>query len=151
MRLRSLKRAVGVFVIVAASGMTYQYLETNADKAQYPPLGKLVDIGTHKLHMLSSGEKKSPKDPTIILEAGLGCSALDWILVQPEIEKFAHVCSYDRAGYGWSDESPLPLTAENSVKELHSLLQSAQIKPPYIMVGHSLGGCIMQTVCYAIS
>jgi pimeloyl-ACP methyl ester carboxylesterase len=61
-------------------------------------------------------------------------------LVQPDVEKFTHVCSYDRAGYGWSDPGPLPRTSLQIAKELHTLLQTARVPPPYIMVGHSFGG-----------
>ncbi len=144
MVVRTLKLGAGVLLALGSTGMIYQHLETRSDAVKYPPLGKLIDIGSHKLHILSSGEKRDPESPTVILEAGFACSALDWILVQPEIATFAHVCSYDRAGYGWSQESSSPRTAENMVTELHSLLHNAQIKPPYILVGHSLGGCIIQ-------
>jgi pimeloyl-ACP methyl ester carboxylesterase len=61
-------------------------------------------------------------------------------LVQPEIAKFARVITYDRAGYAWSDASPLPRTAENMVQELHTMLHNANIPAPYILIGHSFGG-----------
>ena len=50
------------------------------------------------------------------------------------------VCTYDRAGMGWSDPGPLPRDAAQFARELHTLLQNAQIPGPYILVGHSLGG-----------
>ena len=65
---------------------------------------------------------------------------MGWDLVQPGIEKFTRVCSYDRAGYGWSDPGPSPRTSREIAKELHILLQNAGVQPPYILVGHSLGG-----------
>jgi pimeloyl-ACP methyl ester carboxylesterase len=60
--------------------------------------------------------------------------------VQKEVEKFTEVCSYDRAGYGWSDPGPRPRTSERIAKELHTLLQTANVRPPYVLVGHSFGG-----------
>jgi pimeloyl-ACP methyl ester carboxylesterase len=66
--------------------------------------------------------------------------AISWRGVQPEIAKFTRVCSYDRAGYDWSDPGPMPRTSSQSVKELHTLLQNAGEKPPYVLVGHSFGG-----------
>lgn len=97
-------------------------------------------MGGFRLHIYSTGEG----GPAVILDAGAGCISLDWALVQPEIAKFTQVCSYDRAGFGWSEESPNDRTSKNFVEELHSLLQRAQIPPPYILVGHSLGGLNMR-------
>jgi pimeloyl-ACP methyl ester carboxylesterase len=102
----------------------------------YPPIGKLIDIGTHRLHIHSTGNG----GPTVILESGgLGWS-LDWYLVQTEVAKFTSVCSYDRAGFGWSDPGPNPRTSGQIVAELHALLETAGISKPYILVGASFGG-----------
>lgn len=65
---------------------------------------------------------------------------MGWDLVQPGVEKFTRVCSYDRAGYGWSEPSPIPRTSQQIAKELHLLLRHAGLQPPYILVGHSFGG-----------
>lgn len=105
------------------------------------PLGNMVDIGGYKLHLYETGIKG---EPTVILDACLGNNILEWSLVQPEVAKFAHVCSYDRAGLGWSEQSGLPRTSASIVQELHTLLQNAHIKPPYIVVGHSSGGINMR-------
>jgi pimeloyl-ACP methyl ester carboxylesterase len=64
-------------------------------------------------------------------------------LVQAEAPKLARVCSYDRAGYSWSDPSPLERTSANIAKELYTLLKKADIPGPYILVGHSFGGANM--------
>ena len=74
------------------------------------------------------------------LEAGLGDSLESWRLVQPEISRFTRVCSYDRAGYGYSDPASMPRTSERIATELHRALRSAGEKPPYLLVGHSFGG-----------
>ena len=101
-----------------------------------PPPGKLVDIGGYQLHINCTGKGS----PTVILEAGLGGDSRSWHEVQPEIAEFARVCSYDRAGLGWSDPGPKPRTSQQIVKELHRLLTKADIQSPYVLVGHSFGG-----------
>lgn len=117
----------------------YQIVATIIDDNRYPPSGELVDIGGYKLHLNASGSEK----PTVVLDAGLSGTSLGWSLIQPEVSKFAKVCSYDRAGYGWSDPSPLKRTSLNIAKELHALLIKANIPGPYILVGHSFGGTNM--------
>jgi len=78
--------------------------------------------------------------PTIILESGSGGPSIDWLMVQPEVAKFSRVCSYDRAGYGWSDAGPEPRSSLEIAHELKQLLQAADEKGPYVLVGHSMGG-----------
>lgn len=78
--------------------------------------------------------------PTVILDAGMGDSTISWALVQKPIAQTTRVCSYDRAGLGFSDGSPLPSTAVNIARDLHALLRAAGEKPPYVLVGHSAAG-----------
>jgi len=81
--------------------------------------------------------------PTVILVSGLGLKftgSLVWYMVQPVLQNVTRVCSYDRAGLGFSDMGPLPRTSSRNVADLHALLHRTKIHPPYIMVGHSLGG-----------
>ena len=109
-------------------------------KARYPAPGQLVDMGGYRMHISCQGEGS----PTVILEAGGGDSSLIWALVQPQVAKITRVCAYDRAGFGWSDLSPKPRTAQNIVEELHILLVKSGITGPYILVGHSMGGMIIR-------
>jgi pimeloyl-ACP methyl ester carboxylesterase len=115
----------------------YQGIATMIDDYRYPPPGELVDIGGYKLHIHSTGKS----GPTVVLDAGLSGTSLGWSLVQLEASKFTRVCSYDRAGYAWSDESPSKRTSLHLAEELHTLLHKANIPGPYILVGHSFGGC----------
>jgi pimeloyl-ACP methyl ester carboxylesterase len=101
-----------------------------------PPPGDLINIGGRRLHLYCLGAGS----PTVILEAGGGAFALDWALVQPEIASTTRVCSYDRARYGWSDPSPQAETPESVAKDLHALLEAAHERPPFVLVGHSMGG-----------
>ncbi|MHB8522251.1 MAG: alpha/beta hydrolase [Limisphaerales bacterium] len=107
-----------------------------------PPLGKLYEVGGHKMHLYANGD--SNKGPSVVLEAGTGAFSIDWYLVQQEVAKFARVCSYDRAGHARSELGPRPRTMKQAVYDLHRLLAMAGIRGPYIMVGHSLGGALVR-------
>ncbi|MGP1664790.1 MAG: alpha/beta hydrolase, partial [Rhodanobacter sp.] len=78
--------------------------------------------------------------PAVILNAGLGDSTLSWALVQPALAKRTTTCAYDRAGLGFSDAATRPGTPKNDAQDLHALLQAAHVRPPYVLVGHSLAG-----------
>ena len=114
----------------------YEYVGQKMDEQKYPPIGRMVDVGGYKLHAIDRGEGK----PVVVVDPGMGCNSLSWGLVYPEIAKFTRVVVIDRAGYAWSDASPLPRTSENAVSELHALLKNGNIPGPYILVGHSFGG-----------
>ena len=104
---------------------------------------KLIDIGGYKLHINGTGNS-SNTGPTVILDSCMGGSFVCWALVQPEVAKFVRVCSYDRAGLGWSDESPYQRSSKYMVEELHKLLENSGERGPYILVGHSSGGINMR-------
>jgi pimeloyl-ACP methyl ester carboxylesterase len=110
------------------------------DARQFPQQGRSIalgpDFGNESLSMDCTGSGS----PTVILDTGLGVPAVGWNLVQPEVAKFARVCSYDRAGYGWSTPGPMPRTSGEIVKELHALLAASGEKGPYVLVAHSFGG-----------
>jgi len=98
--------------------------------------GTQVWIGDRRLHVhcLGIGE------PTVVLESGLGGTSLEWSGVQVRMAELTRTCSYDRAGYGWSDAAYNPRTALNVVKDLEKLLGFASVRGPYVLVGHSFGG-----------
>ncbi len=104
------------------------------------PPGKLIDVGGLRLHIYCVGSGS----PTIVLESGLAGFSLEWYPLEEKLGHYQRVCSYDRAGYGWSDYSPLPRTADRLAEELHALLTLAGEGPPYILAGHSFGGYIVQ-------
>ena len=131
---------LATLALLAIGGVLYQTISTKIDAHAYPPPGTLVDIGGYRLHLNCQGQGS----PTVILDTGLGSPSLEWALVQSEVAKWTRVCSYDRAGLGWSDESPRPRTSQDMVEELHTLLHKANISGPYILVGHSLGGINMR-------
>jgi pimeloyl-ACP methyl ester carboxylesterase len=106
-----------------------------------PPLpGRLVDIGGYRLHLNCTGRGT----PTVLLESGAGDFSFDWALVQRSIGELTRVCSYDRAGYAWSDPGPTPRTLEQLALEAHTLLERAGEATPGVMGGHSQGGLIVR-------
>lgn len=109
----------------------------------YAPPGRLVDVGGWRLHLNCTG-KASTSQPTVVLEAGIGDFSVEWGLVQPGVANFARVCAYDRAGDGWSDLGPHPRTLRQIVYELHTLLDKAGERPPYVLVGHSYGAWLVR-------
>lgn len=117
--------------------------QTPATPPPLPPPGRLVDVGGWKLHLNCTGEAGAGQ-PTVILESGVGDFSVEWSLVQPKVAAFARVCSYDRAGDGWSELGPHPRTFHQIAYELHTLLANAGIKPPFVLVGHSYGGWLVR-------
>ena len=127
-----MKTLVALFLMLSPFGALGQLT------SQPAPPGKLIDLGGYRLHLNCTGNK----GPTVVLIPGAGDFSFDWSLVQPKIAQFARVCSYDRAGFAWSDPGPIPSTMKQEAFELHALLSAAHIKGPYILVGHSLGGLV---------
>jgi pimeloyl-ACP methyl ester carboxylesterase len=101
-----------------------------------PAPGTLVDVGGHKLHVNCTGSGS----PTIILESGASSFAIDWALVQPTVAKSNRVCSYDRAGYGWSEAAEYDMRGEDAVRSLRKALDTLGEHPPFVLVGQSMGG-----------
>lgn len=129
-------------LVACLAAATQEFFAEKRDRSQFPVQGKRVDIGGYALTLNCTGEGRS----TVILESGWSMPGVSWSLVQPEVARFARVCSYDRAGYGWSDEGPMPRSSDEIARELHTLLHNAGISPPYVLAGHSLGGYI--TRCF---
>ena len=110
-----------------------------------PQLDTKVDIGGRRLHIAQSGAGAA----TVVFESGLGEELATWSDVQPQVARFARTVSYDRAGIGASDPSSQPTTVLGMAADLHALLHAAKIAPPYILVGHSLGGTLVQVFAHA--
>lgn len=104
--------------------------------AAWPPPGELVAVNGSRMHIRCTGTGS----PVVVMEAGSTDISLSWAKVQPGVAEFSRVCSYDRLGYGWSDAFEGPVTARDVTGRLHSLLGAANVSPPYVLVGHSLGG-----------
>ncbi|MGZ3237575.1 MAG: alpha/beta fold hydrolase [Burkholderiaceae bacterium] len=131
-----------VFALIAVIHMTSPFAAANdvpTDKSDeaYTHAQQRVDIGNGRkmnLYCIGAGS------PVVVFDSGLSDWGFAWALVQPRIAKITRACVYDRAGLGYSDASRRPGTSANMVDDLHRLLQAASIRPPYVLVGHSLGG-----------
>jgi pimeloyl-ACP methyl ester carboxylesterase len=147
-RTRFKRLAIGLGLALVAGmaiGFGYETIGSLNDAADHPAPGELVDVAGLGMHLNCAGGGS----PTVVLDAGLGGWSLDWALVQPAIAKATRVCSYDRAGMGWSEDSPDPHDAEHAVASLHALLVNGGVTGPLLLVGHSNGG--LRTVLYAVT
>lgn len=123
-------------VVLIAAGFVYEYAAAQQAKKNYPPPGRLVDVGGFRLHV----EKIGSGSPVILLEAGSRESSLIWRDLPEKLAEFATVVRYDRAGYAWSDPARTERSGDNIVQELHTALEQEGIRGPYILAGHSAGG-----------
>ena len=134
---RGLIVASGLLVVLGLFGAIYESVAEAADARAYPPPGRMIDVGGYRLHINCIGTGS----PTVVIDAGWGDSSGAWSSwVQPGAARMTRVCTYDRAGMGYSEPGPLPRTAERFAEELHTLLSGADVPGPYVLVGHSLGG-----------
>lgn len=134
-----LGRIMLLLIGLSLVGYIYEPIAEAADAKAYPPPGQMVDVGGYRLHINCTGSGS----PTVVVESGWGDMSATWGWVQPEVAKTTRVCTYDRAGMGWSDLSPEPRTAREYAKELHTLLTKANEPGPYVLVGHSMGAFIV--------
>lgn len=136
---RALLSLLVLVIVLPLASAAYQAVATEMDKRAYPPPGQMIDVGGYQMHLYCTGANVDGS-PTVILEQGLGGISSAWALVQPEVAKVTRVCSYDRAGMGWSDSSPEPRDAQHITQELHTLLHNANISGPFVLAGWSFGG-----------
>jgi pimeloyl-ACP methyl ester carboxylesterase len=124
-----------------ACGFTYEWAGGRRDLRLRPAPGHLVSVGGHRLHLLVKGTVA----PTVVIEQGAGELARFWWPLQDKVAEFARVCTYDRAGFGWSEPVGNGRTIEDRVEELHRLLTRAKVEGPYIFVAHSYGGLMVRS------
>jgi pimeloyl-ACP methyl ester carboxylesterase len=101
-----------------------------------PPMGQYYDVAGVRLLLHQSGSG----GPAVVFLAGGGTVGLDYLNVQQRAAELTTSVTYDRAGTGWSDSVDLPRASVEITDELRALLRVAEVPPPYVMVGHSLGG-----------
>ena len=102
-----------------------------------------VSVGTHSLSLVSAGNGS----PTVVIDVGIGETYAGWRQIIDSVSSVTRVVAYDRAGYGQSEPGPMPRNSRQEAFELKTLLGNAGVEPPYILVGHSLGGLNAQ--CFA--
>jgi pimeloyl-ACP methyl ester carboxylesterase len=135
----ALRLGLGFIVLLlalAGAGAMYEVVAAAQDAAAYPPPGRLIDVGGHRLHISCLGDGS----PTVVFEAGLANMSADWARVQARVASTTRACAYDRSGISWSDSGPEPRDSLRIAAELHTLLGNAAIPGPYVLVGQSFGG-----------
>lgn len=129
--------SLAIFLSVMAAGSTiFNAAALRYYRSIYPAPGAMYPVNGHEMHVYCTGEGS----PTIVLDAGMGNYSLIWAKVQPELSKTTRVCSYDRAGMGWSAPQPGPRDADTIVSQLHTLLQQRGVSGPIVLMGHSMAG-----------
>jgi pimeloyl-ACP methyl ester carboxylesterase len=141
-KIRQYKLMVALLAVLTLLLIGYVYERVGAarDGDAYPAPGRLVLAGDHRLHVFCEGGA----GPTVVIEQGAGELSRFWRPVQDKVAEFARVCTYDRAGYGWSERTRDGRTIEDRIDDLHFLLQGAKIPAPYILVAHSYGGLLVR-------
>ncbi len=136
--------AVLLLLVLGAAGAIYESAAEASDLRAYPPAGQMVDVGGYRLHINCTGAGS----PTVVIDAGWGDWSLGWSRVQAGVAPTTQVCTYDRAGTGYSDPGPLPRDATQFAKELHTLLKQAGSPGPYVLAGHSMGGLTVRVFAH---
>ena len=121
---------------LAALGATYENIALVRDQDAFAAPGKLYDVGGHRLHLHCQGRG----GPTVVLSNGMGEVSASWARISGPVAETTRVCSYDRAGQGWSESAERPQDGIAAAKDLHTLLAAAGEKGPFVLVGHSTGG-----------
>ena len=138
-----------MFVAFAAlflKGYLYQLIGNHRDQRRFTSTGRWVEIERgQRLHVVEQGSG----GPTVLFEAGIAATNLNWHHIQETVSRFTSTASYDRSGLGWSSPCSTVRTPGNIAAELHTMLRTAGIKPPYVLVGHSFGGLVVRR--YAIN
>lgn len=128
---------LAALLLVIAVGAGYEILGRRNAGQQFPPPGKLVDIGGRRMHI----DCRGTGSPTVVFESGLGSGgSIDWTLVHDKIAGFTRACAYDRAGIMWSDSKQTPQNGAAVADDLHATLKAAGISDQLVLVGHSIGG-----------
>ncbi len=129
---------VGFVLLMVVGGMIFQRIGEMRAASLYPAPGTFYDVGDVSLHMVCRGEG----DQTVVLSSGMGNPAASWRPLERLLEPDFRVCSYDRDGLGWSDDSGGPRDAGLASDRLALLLDAASIEGPVILIGHSYGGVV---------
>lgn len=138
--MKTLKTVALVVAVTVGAGAAYEYIGQAVDRAAIAPPGRLVNVGNGTMHVYCEGHG----GPTILLEAGATGFAQTWAWVQRDLARGGRVCAYDRAGLGWSGPADEPHDGLSTARRLKAMLTAAGESGPYVLVGHSLGGPLVQ-------
>jgi pimeloyl-ACP methyl ester carboxylesterase len=128
-------------VILAATSL-YHAIASHQENQQPPP-GTITTTDRAKIHWYTQGSSET----TIIIDHSLG--GVEGYLLIDQLAKLGRVVIFDRPGYGWSKPNWQPRTSHQINLELQNLLQTAQIRPPYILIGDSFGSYNMRLFAHS--
>lgn len=133
---------LGVIGILCILGAVWNHNASKKDLDKFPPEGEMVDIADSKIHVFTTGSRKSEEDPAIVLISGLSVPSpvADFSPVWKRLNKEHQIVVLERPGYGWSESTNRERTLENIVGEDALALKNAGVEPPYLLVAHSIGG-----------
>jgi pimeloyl-ACP methyl ester carboxylesterase len=138
--LRLIKVLAALCVAFLLALALWNFAVTKWQHAHNPVPGNFYSVNGRQMHIYCSGAGS----PTVVIETGASASWLGWQGVQPQLAQVTRVCTYDRAGHGWSEPRPGPRDAETTVRELHALLDQTGVQRPLVLAGHSLGGLLVR-------
>lgn len=127
-------------ILLLLVGFVYQSYKSYVDLSSFEKSGEMLDVGGYSLYVEDSGSGKV----NVIFDSGMGDDLSVWNKVANKVSKFSRVITYDRAGLGWSEESPKKRDSKAIIEELHSILEQKNLTGPIVLVGHSFGGVNMQ-------
>jgi pimeloyl-ACP methyl ester carboxylesterase len=132
---RPVRAALAIAVLLVLAGATYQGVTTSLERRRYPHPGRLIDVGGHQLQIHCTGRGA----PVVVLEAPAAGLSASWTPVQAALASTTRVCSYDRAGLGWSERGDGEFDPDRVPQELLALLTGAGEKPPFLVAGAGMG------------
>lgn len=133
---------LALIVLITGVGATYEMSGRAQAARDFPPPGKMVDIGGRKIQL----DCRGTGSPTVVFESWLGVDgSLSWSQVHDEITKTTRACAYSRAGIMWSDPTDVHQNGKSIAEDLHATLNKAGESGPYVLVGHSIGGPYIMT------
>lgn len=130
----------GVLALAAITGL-WETVQESRDRRAITMNGRMIDVGGRRLYLSVSGAGS----PTVVLLPGAGGITSSWAWIEPAVARVTRVCSFDRAGRGWSESASTPQGGREMAADLHALLDRGQVPGPYVMVGHSFGGLLALT------
>jgi len=129
-----------ICLLAGIGGVAYNALSIRHYRRIAGVPGKLYDVAGYSMHLYCTGQGS----PTVVLSSGLGDDFTSWANVQPVLSRQTRVCSYDRAGFGWSQSRHSVQDASAISSHLHQLLEDAGVQRPFVLVGHSISGIYLR-------
>ncbi|MFC7582703.1 alpha/beta fold hydrolase [Nonomuraea antimicrobica] len=142
--MRLLTRSLAAVAVTAGAlglaSAAYQTWGSTRDRRRYPPPGRMIDVGGRRIHLWIEGAG----DPAVVVVPALGESCLDFAALLPALAAETRTVVFDRAGLGWSDPVRKPMAQLDAADDLRTALHQAGVEPPYVLVGHSMGGYVLR-------